>query len=55
MCHEHVWVLGFGLVRFRSTRAEQERFKHFNEACGFFMFNEKVDDEAPKGPKIAPT
>ena len=23
VCHEHVWVLGFGLVHFRSTRTER--------------------------------
>ena len=33
LCHEHVWVSGLGLVRFRSTRAKQKRVDHFNEAC----------------------
>ena len=26
MCHENIWVLGFGLVYFRSTGAKREQF-----------------------------
>ena len=35
--HEHVWVLGFGFVRARSTRADRELFELLNASCLMYV------------------